>query len=97
MDTLSFIFALIVPILGIINMLYATNYMDHSHSQWRFYCAFTCMCGGLIGMVQSSTLLQFFLFWEIMSSWTLYMAIAHEGTKNALREAFKYFLFKNVL
>ena len=93
LDTLSFCFALIVPLLGAVNMAYAVGYMEHSHSQWRFYCAFTCMCGGLIGMAASQYLLSFFLFWEIMSSWSLYMAIAHEGDKASLREAFKYFLF----
>lgn len=93
LDTLSFCFALIVPLIGALNMAYAVGYMEHSHSQWRFYCAFTCMCGGLVGMAASQYLLSFFLFWEIMSSWTLYMAIAQEGDKASLREAFKYFLF----
>ncbi|WP_165075707.1 MULTISPECIES: proton-conducting transporter membrane subunit [unclassified Desulfovibrio] len=93
LDTLSFCFALIVPLVGAINMAYAVGYMSHSHSQWRFYCAFTCMCGGLVGMSASQYLLSFFLFWEIMSSWTLYMSIAHEGDPDSLREAFKYFLF----
>ncbi|MDR2573137.1 MAG: oxidoreductase [Desulfovibrio sp.] len=93
MDTLSFCFALIVPIVGAVNIVYAVGYMEHSHTQWRFYAAFTCMCGALVGMAASRYLLSFFLFWEIMSSWTLYMAIAHEGTRPALREAFKYFFF----
>lgn len=93
LDTLSFCFALLVPVLGAINMAYALGYMEHSHRQWRFYCAFTAMCGGLIGMAASQYMLSFFLFWEIMSSWTLYLAIAHEGDKDSLREAFKYFIF----
>ncbi len=93
LDTLSYCFALIVPLIGAVNMAYAVGYMSHSHTQWRFYCAFTCMCGGLVGMASAQHLLSFFLFWEIMSSWTLYLAIAHEGDGNALREAFKYFLF----
>lgn len=93
LDTLSFCFALIVPLLGAVNMSYALGYMEHSHRQWRFYCAFTAMCGGLVGMASSQYLLSFFLFWEIMSSWTLYMAIAHEGDKASLHEAFKYFIF----
>ncbi|MDR0816055.1 MAG: oxidoreductase [Desulfovibrio sp.] len=93
MDTLSFCFAMIVPIIGALNMAYAVGYMDHSHTQWRFYGAFTCMCGALVGMAASRYMLSFFLFWEIMSSWTLYMAIAHEGTRPSLREAFKYFIF----
>jgi len=93
LDTLSFCFALLVPILGAVNMAYALGYMEHSHRQWRFYCAFTAMCGGLVGMAASQYMLSFFLFWEIMSSWTLYMAIAHEGDTDSLREAFKYFIF----
>ncbi|MBQ7607043.1 MAG: oxidoreductase, partial [Desulfovibrionaceae bacterium] len=93
LDMLSYCFALIVPIIGAVNMAYAIGYMDHSHTQWRFYAAFTCMCGGLVGMAASQYLLSFFLFWEIMSSWCLYMALAHEGDNLSLREAFKYFMF----
>ena len=93
LDTLSFCFALIVPLIGALNMAYAIGYMEHSHTQWRFYSAFCCMCGGLIGVAAAQYLFSFFLFWEIMSSWTLYLAIAHEGTKDSLREAFKYFIF----
>lgn len=96
LDTLSYCFALIVPLFGALNMVYAISYMDHSHTQWRFYCAFLCMAGGLVGVASSQYLFSFFLFWEIMSSWTLYMTLAHDGTKIALREAFKYFFF-NVL
>ena len=93
LDTLSFAFACIVPLIGALNMAYAVGYMEHSHTQWRFYSVFCCMCGGLIGVAASQYLFSFFLFWEIMSSWTLYMAIAHDATRESLREAFKYFLF----
>ena len=93
LDNLSYAFCIIVPALGALNMAYAVGYMEHSHTQWRFYSVFTAMCGGLIGMSASSNLFSFFVFWEIMSSWTLYMALAHEGDKVSLREAGKYFLF----
>lgn len=66
--------------------------MEHSHTQWRFYAFFLLMTGGLLGVAASSDLFSFFTFWEIMSSWALYFAIAHEGTPEALREGFKYFL-----
>ena len=62
LDTLSYCFALIVPLVGALNMIYALGYMSHSHTQWRFYAAFTAMCGGLIGMVSSTYLFSFFLF-----------------------------------
>ncbi|MDO5537037.1 MAG: proton-conducting transporter membrane subunit [Desulfovibrionaceae bacterium] len=93
LDNLSYAFCIIVPALGALNMAYAIGYMEHSHTQWRFYCIFTAMCGGLIGMAAAPNLFSFFMFWEVMSSWTLYMALAHEGDKVSLREAGKYFLF----
>ncbi len=93
LDTLSFIMAVFIPAIGTVNLVYAVGYMEHSHTQWRFYAFFLLMTGGLLGVAASSDLFSFFTFWEIMSSWALYFAIAHEGTPEALREGFKYFLF----
>lgn len=93
LDMLSYIMALFIPAIGTVNLVYAVGYMEHSHTQWRFYAFFLLMTGGLLGVAASSDLFSFFTFWEIMSSWTLYFAIAHEGTPEALREGFKYFLF----
>ena len=80
LDTLSFIMALFIPAIGTVNLVYAVGYMEHSHTQWRFYAFFLLMTGGLLGVAASSDLFSFFTFWEIMSSWALYFAIAHEGT-----------------
>lgn len=96
LDTLSFYFALLVPLMGAANMFYASGYMDHSHTQWRFYAFFLFMCAGLTGVAASTDLFNFFLFWEVMSSWSLYFVIVHEENADALREGFKYFFF-NVL
>lgn len=96
LDTVSFWFALLVPLMGAINMFYASGYMSHSHTQWRFYAFFLFMSAGLTGVAASTDLFNFFLFWEIMSSWSLYFVIVHEENAAALREGFKYFFF-NVL
>jgi formate hydrogenlyase subunit 3/multisubunit Na+/H+ antiporter MnhD subunit len=96
MDMLSFIFALIITVVGCANMAYSVGYMEHSHSQWRFYSFFLCMASGLTGVAISTDIFSFFLFWEIMSSWSLYFVIVHEENEAALREGFKYFFF-NVL
>lgn len=93
LDALSFILALAVTAIGCLNMVYAVGYMAHSHSQWRFYSFFLCMCAGLSGVAVSSDIFSFFLFWEIMSSWSLYFVIVHEESPLALREGFKYFFF----
>ncbi len=95
-DTLSFAFALMVAGVGTLNMAYATGYMAHGHAQPRFYAAFTLMMAGLIGMAGSHDFFNFFAFWELMSSWALYVALAHEETADARREALKYFMFNTV-
>ena len=93
LDSLSFWFAFLVPAMGSLNMFYASGYMAHSHTQWRFYTFFLLMCAGLTGVAVSQDLFNFFLFWEIMSSWSLYFVIVHEENAAALREGFKYFFF----
>ena len=86
-------FALLVLGLGVLNVAYSTGYMSHSHSPWRFFAVFLTMISGLVGMTTVSSLVAFFCFWEIMSSWPLFFAIIHEETPSALKEGTKYFLF----
>ncbi len=96
-DSLSFAFALLVSGVGTLNMAYATGYLaHHPHAQHRFYAAFALMMAGLIGMAGSHDFFNFFAFWELMSSWALYVALVHEETADARREAFKYFIFNTV-
>jgi formate hydrogenlyase subunit 3/multisubunit Na+/H+ antiporter MnhD subunit len=95
-DTLSFAFALLIAGVGTLNMTYATGYMARGHAQPRFYAAFALLIAGLIGMVGSHDFFSFFAFWELMSSWALYVALVHEETGDARREAMKYFMFNTV-
>lgn len=93
-DTLSFAFALVVAALGACNLLYSIGYFAHHGKKVeRFLGMFVLMIGGLLGMAGSHDLFGFFFFWEIMSSWTLYFAIIHDETPDALGEGFKYFAF----
>ncbi|WP_243310429.1 proton-conducting transporter membrane subunit [Fundidesulfovibrio agrisoli] len=91
--SLQFAFALLVLLTGACNMYYSTGYMSHSHTQWRFYAVFLTMIAGLVGMGTATGFLAFFCFWEIMSSWPLFLAIIHEESPAALKEGTKYFLF----
>ncbi|MEH6445924.1 MAG: proton-conducting transporter membrane subunit [Oceanospirillaceae bacterium] len=92
-DLLSFWFALLISGVGILNLLYSIGYMQHGHAQNRFFFFFVFMIGGLLGVTASNDLFNFFAFWEIMSSWTLYFVIIHEETQDSLNEGFKYFIF----
>ena len=92
-DTLSFIFAIGITVIGATTACYSIGYMEHYNTQWRYYASFLCMVGGLVGVATSANLFSFFFFWEIMSSWTLYFVIIHDETAESLWEGFKYFLF----
>lgn len=95
-DLLSLGFAALIAAVGALNMLHSTAYLAESHRQGRFFAAFTVMIGGLIGLTQAKDIFSFFAFWELMSSWALWMAICHEETAAARREGFKYFIFNTV-
>lgn len=95
-DLLSYWFAVLIAALGVLNLLHAVGYMAHGHAQPRFFFFFVFMIGGLLGLCASHDLYNFFGFWEIMSSWTLYFVIIHDETAEALDEGFKYFLFNFV-
>ncbi|TCN77000.1 proton-conducting transporter membrane subunit [Shewanella fodinae] len=95
-NLLSFWFALLIAAVGVLNLMYSIGYMQHGHAQNRFFFFFVLMIGGLLGVTASHNLFNFFAFWEIMSSWTLYFVIIHEETEDSLNEGFKYFMFNFV-
>ncbi|NLH82405.1 MAG: oxidoreductase, partial [Phyllobacteriaceae bacterium] len=92
-DALSFAFALLIAGMGCLSLVFSIGYMAHGHAQNRYFAVFTAMIGGLLGVVAARDLYGFFAFWEIMSSWTLYLVIIHEETDEALGEGTKYFVF----
>jgi proton-translocating NADH-quinone oxidoreductase chain N len=95
-DLYSLSFAILIAFVGILNLLYSLGYMGHGHAQNRYYMFFLMMIGGLIGVATSRDFFSFFIYWEIMSSWTLYFSIIHEETNDALKEGFKYFIFNYI-
>ncbi|WP_456387669.1 proton-conducting transporter transmembrane domain-containing protein [Desulfolithobacter sp.] len=86
-------FAYLVLFMGALQFTYSVSYMEHSHSQFRFYVFFLLMVSGLLGVSLSQDLFSMFFFWEIMSGWIMYLALAHEGDSFSVQEAGKYFTF----
>jgi formate hydrogenlyase subunit 3/multisubunit Na+/H+ antiporter MnhD subunit len=92
-DALSFWYAVAIVAMGAINLCYSIGYMAHGRAQNRFFFYFIAMIAGLLGVTASGNLFSFFAFWELMSSWTLFLVISHDETEEALREGTKYFVF----
>lgn len=95
-DALSFWYAAAIVAMAGVNLCYSIGYMAHGHAQNRFFFYFLAMIAGLLGVAASGNLFSFFAFWELMSSWTLYLVISHDETAEALREGTKYFIFNFV-
>jgi formate hydrogenlyase subunit 3/multisubunit Na+/H+ antiporter MnhD subunit len=95
-DALSFWYAIAIVAMGAINLCYSIGYMAHGRAQNRFFFYFIAMIAGLLGVTASGNLFSFFAFWELMSSWTLFLVISHDETEEALREGTKYFVFNFV-
>lgn len=86
-------FAFLILFMGALQFTYSVSYMEHSHKQYRFYTFFLLMVAGLLGVSLSSDLFSMFFFWEIMSGWIMYLALAHEEDAFSVQEASKYFTF----
>lgn len=95
-DALSFWYAIAIVAMGAVNLCYSIGYMAHGRAQNRFFFYFIAMIAGLLGVTASGNLFSFFAFWELMSSWTLFLVISHDETEDALREGTKYFIFNFV-
>jgi len=70
--------------------------MENEPGQAGYYANLLLFMSGMLGVIFSSNLLQFYLFWELMLI-PSYFLIAFWGTaKRALTIGFKYFIFTHV-
>jgi len=95
-DNISFSIGLIIAVLSAFSCLYSTKYMENEPGQAGYYANLLLFMSGMLGVIFSSNLLQFYLFWELMLI-PSYFLIAFWGTaKRALTIGFKYFIFTHV-
>ncbi|MFQ6081028.1 MAG: NuoM family protein [Candidatus Bathyarchaeia archaeon] len=95
-DRISFPVGLIVAIVSSLSCLYSTKYMEGEYGQAGYYANLLLFMSGMVGVIFSSNLLQFYIFWELMLI-PSYFLIAFWGTpKRALTIGFKYFVFTHV-
>ena len=95
-DEISFYIGLIVAVVSALSCFYSIKYMEQKHDQSSYYMNLLFFMAGMIGVVFSENLIQFYLFWELMLI-PSYFLIAHWGTsKKRLTIGFKYFIFTHV-
>ena len=95
-DEISFYIGLTVAVVSTTSCFYSIKYMKEKHDQSSYYMNLLFFMAGMIGVIFSENLIQFYLFWELMLI-PSYFLIAHWGTsKKRATIGFKYFIFTHV-
>lgn len=76
LDGFSWVFALLVSIMGFLVVIYARYYMDPADPVPRFFSFFLIFMASMIGVVISGHLIQLVIFWE-MTSLSSFMLIGY--------------------
>lgn len=91
-DYLSLPMSLLISGLSTLAAIYSVAYVTHEHNQEMYFTALLLFSVGMIGVVLSSNLILFYLFWELMLI-PSYFLIAYWGTGRPRTIGFKYFMF----
>lgn len=91
LDGLSWIFSLLVLIIGALVVLYARYYMSAQDPVVRFFSFFLAFMGSMQGIIISGNLIQLVIFWELTSLFSFLLisywhhnASARDGARMAL-------------
>ncbi|MEM2003413.1 MAG: proton-conducting transporter membrane subunit, partial [Nitrososphaerota archaeon] len=95
LDQLSYPFLLLITLIGFLASIYSWRYMEHEHNIEAYYALLMLFVSGMIGVVLSTNLFLFYIFWELMLI-PSYFLIAYWGTGNARIIGFKYFAMTHV-
>lgn len=95
-DMLSLPMGLIVATVSTLSCFYSVKYMEGEGDQPAYYASLLMFMTGMMGVMLSVNLIQFYLFWELMLI-PSYLLIALWGTSDRrLAIGFKYFIFTHV-
>jgi len=93
MDMISLPIGLIIALISTLSCIYSIRYVEKEPNQAGYYASLLIFMTGMMGVIFSSNLIQFYLFWELMLI-PSYVLIAKYGTsKRRLSVGFKYFMF----
>ena len=88
---LNYYFGIMITGISLLTVIFSLKYMEGKDGSTHYYTVLTLKTFGMLGVIFSSDLITFFVFWEIMS-WSTF-ALMSTGGKEAPKSAFKYFVF----
>ena len=92
-DMISFPIGLIVAVVSALSCFYSIKYMKGESGQAGYYANLLLFMAGMIGVILSANLLQFYLFWELMLVPSYFLIAFWGKSKKRLAIGFKYFIF----
>ncbi|MHA1115432.1 MAG: NADH-quinone oxidoreductase subunit L [Candidatus Heimdallarchaeum aukensis] len=96
LDNLSALIALLIAVVSTLTAFYSIKYMEHEERKGLYFSLYNFFFAGMLGVVLSTNLLEFFFFWELMLI-PSYLMIVYWGTKaKAAKVALKYFFYTQV-
>jgi len=95
-DALSAAIAFIIALVSFFATVYAVGYMEHEHGHAGYFGNTLLFIGGMLGVIFSSNLLQFYIFWELMLIPSYFLIVFWGTPERAARIGFKYFIFTHV-
>lgn len=67
MDGLSFLFVMLISVIGMLVIFYSISYLSKQESLGHFYTYLMLFMGAMLGVVLSDNVLSLYLFWELTS------------------------------
>jgi len=95
-DMISFPIALIAAVVSTLSCLYSIAYMKDKRGQTGYYANLLFFMAGMIGVMLSANLIQFYLFWELMLIPSYFLIASWGVSKKRLTIGFKYFIFTHI-
>ncbi|MCZ2809605.1 MAG: NADH-quinone oxidoreductase subunit M [Candidatus Bathyarchaeota archaeon] len=92
-DMISFPVGLIVAVVSALSCFYSIKYMKGEGGKAGYYANLLLFMAGMIGVILSANLLQFYLFWELMLVPSYFLITFWGTSKKRLAIGFKYFIF----
>ena len=88
LDGLSFLFASLILVIGILIIIYARYYISGNDCMGRFYSKLLLFMGSMLGVVLSENILLLIVFWEL-TSLSSFLLISYWQNKEDGREGAK--------
>ncbi|MCR5106539.1 MAG: proton-conducting membrane transporter [Lachnospiraceae bacterium] len=91
-DTLGLLFAVLITVVYLCNIIYSIAYMKDENNKKRYYIFYILLYFVLLSLSFSANLVTFYLFYELMTIVSVPL-VFHEQTHEAVIASLKYLLY----